>query len=307
MKAGLFVNQGNLGDFNGWEPRRAWDRAITVARLADRLGFAALWVPDHVANLPGHEEPGGDFTFDSFVLLSALALATTRPTIGQLVMCGPFRNPAFVAKAISTIDVASGGRAICGVGAGWNRREFDAYGVLFPPTRERLALLREQLEILTRMFGPGLATYEGERLRVVDAPNEPKGADPDPAGGGEARRIPILVGGNGPEVTWRLAARFADELNLDYLTPEQVAAAIPVIRSRCEEIDRDPETLRVSVLGNLPDSREGRIDALARYRELGLVRVDRIDRRIAASNEPLLAYVEELRAAGVELAAEVTA
>jgi len=303
MKAGLFVNQGNLGDFNGWEPRAAWDRALAVARLAERLGFAALWVPDHVANLPGHEAAsndaaagrGADFTLDPFTLLAAVALATRTPTIGHLVMCSPFRNPALVAKAISTIDVASGGRAVCAVGAGWNRREFDAYGINYGSTGERLAILRDHLEILTRMFAPGTATFEGEHARVMDAPNEPKGAGP-------SRRIPILVGGNGPEVTWRLAARYAEELNLDYLTADQVAAAMPVIRSRCEEIGRDPDTLPVSVLVNLPhDSRQGRIEALAHYGSLGLVRVDRIDRRNAVSDEPLLAHVEELAAAGIEL------
>lgn len=295
MKAGLFVNQGNLGDFNGWEPRRAWDRALAVARLAERLGFSALWVPDHVTNLPGHEEPGGDFTLDAFVLLSALAIATTQSTLGHLVMCAPFRNPAFVAKTMSTIDVASGGRAVCAVGAGWNRREFDAYGVPFPAVGVRLAELREQLEILTRMFGPGTATFEGEHVRVHDAPNVPKAA-------WDGRRVPILVGGNGPEVTWRLAARYADELNLDYLPPDQVEAAIPIIRSRCEEIGRDPDTLAISALGSLDGPPAERVERLIAYRELGLVRIDRIDRRNAVSDEPLLEYVEELRAAGVELA-----
>ena len=297
MKAGLFVNQGNHGDFNRWDARSAWDRAIAVAWLAERHGFAALWVPDHVANMPGLEEPGGDFTLDAFVLLSAVALATTRPTVGHLVLCSPFRNPALVAKAISTVDVASGGRAVCGVGAGWNRREFDAYGVPFPAVGERLAILREHLEVLSRMFGPGPASFAGERVRVENAPNEPKSADP-------GRRVPILVGGNGPNVTWRLAAQFADELNLDYLTADQVAVALPILRSRCEEIDRDPDSLAVSVLGNFPDSRSGRIETLSRYRELGLVRVDRIDRRYAASDEPLLEYVDELHAAGVELATD---
>ncbi len=301
MKAGLLVNQGNIGDYNGWEPRAAWDRSIAVAQLAERLGFSALWVPDHIANLPGAEQPGGDFTLDAFVLLSALAAATTAPTLGHLVMCSPFRNPALVAKAMSTIDVASNGRAICAVGAGWNRREFDAYGVPYGTVGERLAELREHLEILTRMFEPGPATFHGERARVEDAPNEPKSAR-------AGRRVPILVGGNGPEVTWRLAARYADELNLDYLTADQVEAALPVIRSRCEEIERDPDSLRVSVLVNLPPgSREGRIEALAHYRSLGLVRVDRIDRRNAASDEPLLAYAEELKAAGIELVDASTA
>lgn len=296
MKAGLIVNQGNLGDFNGWEPRRAWDRSMAIARLAEDLGFDALWAPDHVMNLPGHRSGEGlDFTLDPFVQLSGIAAVTSRVTLGHLVMCAPFRHPALVAKALSTLDVASGGRVVCAVGAGWHRPEFDAYGIPFPSTAERLAILREHLEVLTRMFGPGRSTFEGERVRVVDSPNEPPSAD-------AGRRIPIIVGGNGPQVTWRLAARYADELNLDALLPDEIAAALPVIAARCEEIDRDPATLRVSALGDLPADRNRRLEDLARIRELGLVRLDLIDRRIAESDEPLLAYAEELHATGVELA-----
>ena len=122
-----------------------------------------------------------------------------------------YRNPGLTAKAISTIDVISGGRAILGIGAGWKEDEWLAYGYGFPPAGERLAVLADQLEIITRMLGPGRATCEGTHAHVRDAIHEPKGL--------QQPRIPILVGGNGPKVTWRLAARFADELNLDALTP----------------------------------------------------------------------------------------
>jgi alkanesulfonate monooxygenase SsuD/methylene tetrahydromethanopterin reductase-like flavin-dependent oxidoreductase (luciferase family) len=100
-------------------------------------------------------------------------------------------------------------------------------------------VLADQLEIITRMLAPGRATWEGTHAHVRDAIHEPKGL--------QRPRIPILVGGNGPKVTWRLAARFADELNLDALPPDRVEAALPVIRERCAEVGRDPSTLSVSV------------------------------------------------------------
>src|SRR6185503_13761876 len=134
---------------------------------------------------------------------------------------------------------------------------------------ERLAVLADQLEIITRMLGPGRATWDGVHAHVRDAIHEPKGL--------QEPRIPITVGGNGRNVTWRLAARFADELNLDALPPEEVKAALPVIASRCAEVDRDPATLRVAVhvwgaAGDVAPGRD-RQRRLAEYAELGLSRV----------------------------------
>src|SRR5436305_11064498 len=145
------------------------------------------------------------------VELAAPAGGTTWARLGHLVLSASYRNPGLVAKAISTIDVISGGRAILGIGAGWKEDEWRAYGYGFPPASERLAVLADHLEILSRMLAPGRAPYEGTHAQVRDAIHEPKGLQ-DP-------RIPILVGGNGPKVTWRLAARFADELRPDALTP----------------------------------------------------------------------------------------
>jgi alkanesulfonate monooxygenase SsuD/methylene tetrahydromethanopterin reductase-like flavin-dependent oxidoreductase (luciferase family) len=170
---------------------------------------------------------------------------------------------------ISTIDVISGGRAILGIGAGWKEDEWIAYGYGFPPARVRLGILADHLEIIARMLGPGRASFRGQYAHVIDAIHEPKGL--------QQPRIPITVGGNGPKVTWRLAARFADELNLDALMPAAVEAALPVIRSRCEEIGRDPDTLRVAVhvWGEAGDVAPGaqRQQRLKEYADLGLSRV----------------------------------
>jgi len=265
MKIGLTLPQGCDREFLGMEPADAWRRTIEVAQWAEGRGFESLWVYDHMQVDPPPEEAP---IFEPIVELAALAMATSRARLGHLVLAAAYRNAGLTAKAISTLDVVSGGRAILGIGAGWKEDEWRAYGYGFPPTRERLAILADHLEIITRMLGPGRATWVGEHASVHDAIHEPKGL--------QQPRVPILVGGNGPNVTWRLAARFADELNLDALTPSQVADALPVIASRCVEIGRDPATLRVSVhiWGDAADVRPGdeRRQRLRDYASLGLAR-----------------------------------
>jgi alkanesulfonate monooxygenase SsuD/methylene tetrahydromethanopterin reductase-like flavin-dependent oxidoreductase (luciferase family) len=168
---------------------------------------------------------------------------------------------------ISTLDVVSGGRAELGIGAGWKEDEWLAYGYGFPETPERLAILADHLEVISRMLAPGRASYEGRHARVIEAIHEPKGL--------QQPRLPIVVGGNGPKVTWRLAARFADELNLDALMPDEVERALPVIAERCREVGRDPASLRVSVhIWGRPAAPAGseRRARLREYADLGLSR-----------------------------------
>ena len=216
------------------------------------------------------------------------------------MICTAFRNPALTAKMISTMDVISRGRMDLGIGAGWKRDEWLSYGYGFPETRERLARLGDDLEVITRMLAGDKhehATYEGRYARVENAINVPKPI--------QRPRVPIMVGGNGRNVTWRLAARFADELNLDGTTPADVREATPIVASRCEEISRDPSTLPISV--NVWASISGsaghaRVDQLGEYREAGVRRVMYFDEATATSDEFLAALAEDARAAGVELA-----
>jgi F420-dependent oxidoreductase-like protein len=236
MKIGLTMPQGCDREYLGLDVATAWRRTVEIARWAEDRGFDSLWVYDHMQVDPPPEEAP---IFEPFTELAALAVETRHARLGHLVLAASYRNAGLTAKAISTIDVISGGRAILGIGAGWKEDEWLAYGYGFPPAPERLAVLADQLEIITRMLAPGRATWEGTYAHVRDAIHEPKGL--------QRPRIPILVGGNGPKVTWRLAARFADELNLDALPPDRVEAALPVIRDRCAEVGRDPSTLSVSV------------------------------------------------------------
>ncbi len=293
MDVGVIVPQGWTGEYDGWEPRRAWERTVAVARQAERLGFESVWVFDHFQTVP---DPTDELTFESFTTLAALAASTRRVRLGHVVICTAFRNPALTAKMIGTLDVISGGRMELGIGAGWKEDEWLAYGYGFPETKTRLAMLGDHLEVITRMLGPDHATFAGTYASVTDAINVPRGL--------QQPRVPIMVGGNGPKVTWRLAARHADELNLDWLTPDEVREAQPVIASRCEEISRDPASLRLSVnIGRdtIKVAGPARVELLAGYREVGVARVMTLLQESAASDSALEMLAEDARAAGCSL------
>lgn len=296
MRVGIIVPQGWTGEYDGWDPARAWARTVAVAHETEALGFDSIWMFDHVETEP---VPTDEITFEAFVGISALAAETVRVRLGHLVLCAGYRNPALVAKMISTLDVVSGGRAELGLGAGWKEDEYAAYGWGFPPLRSRMESLEDALEIVTRMLVPGRATYSGPTASVRDAINVPRGL--------QAPRIPILVGGNGPNRTWRLAARFADELNLDWFSPEEVVDALPVIEARCGEIGRDPTTLRLSVnIGRPQSAPEGapRVDLLRRYADTGVSRVMTLVRACADDEGALERFAEDCVAAGAELDAD---
>ena len=295
MKVGVIVPQGWIGEYDGWDPRRAWARTVEVARQAERLGFESVWLFDHFHTIP---DPTDEITFESFTSLSALAALTERVRLGHIVICTGFRNPALTAKMISTMDVISGGRMELGIGAGWKRDEWEAYGYGFPDTADRLAALGDHLAVIAAMLAPGRATVTGPHASVDGAVNVPRGL--------QSPRVPIMVGGNGPNVTWRLAARYADELNLDGMEPHEVERALPVIRARCEEIGRDPATLRVSDhiwSEHVVEPGPRRVDRLAALGALGLSRAMTIVRASAGSDEALELLAEDARAAGCELAA----
>src|SRR6188768_4077009 len=174
MKIGAIVPQGWTGEYDGWEPLAAWRRTTEVAQQVERLGFESIWLFDHFHTVP---RPTDEITFESFTSLAALAALTSRVRLGHIVICTAFRNPALTAKMISTMDTISDGRMELGIGAGWKRDEWLAYGYGFPETRERLARLGDDLGVIGRMLEPGKenhATYEGRHHRVADARNVPK-------------------------------------------------------------------------------------------------------------------------------------
>jgi F420-dependent oxidoreductase-like protein len=296
MKLGVIIPQGWTGDYDGWDPSAAWARSVALAKQADDLGIESIWVFDHFHTVP---HPTDEITFESFTMLSALAAVTTRVRLGHVVICTAFRNPGVTAKMISTMDVISGGRMELGIGAGWKRDEWLAYGYGFPETRERLARLGDDLEVVSRMMDGDRhqhATWDGRYSSVTNARNVPKPI--------QRPRVPIMVGGNGPNVTWRLAAKYADELNLDGMDPAEVTEALPTIRARCEEIGRDPASLAISVhmwWEHIKTPGQARVDRLGGFRELGVSRAMGLDKHAVADDEALARYVEDARAAGVQV------
>ena len=294
MRVGIIVPQGWTGEYAGRSGADAWRRTVEVAQRADRLGFESIWLYDHFHTTP---EPTDELTFECFTSLAALAALTQRVRLGQIVACVAYRNPALLAKMVSTMDSISAGRMELGVGGGWKREEWLAYGYDFPPIRERLARLEETLEIVRAMNGPGRATFHGKRLHVDGAINEPKPV--------QSPSLPIMVGGNGRDITWRIAARLADEINVDGMPAHELRnEAMPIIRQRCEEIGRDPATLRVSahLWWEQLDAARDRAAFLADYREAGASRVMTLVRAAAGDPDEIERFREDAVAAGAELA-----
>ncbi len=222
-------------------------------------------------------------------------MATSRVRLGHMVICTSFRNPALTAKLASTLDVISGGRFEVGIGSGWKEDEWRAYGYGFPPIGERIDVLTEHLEVITRMLAPGHATYEGRHVHVRDAINEPKGIQ---------AHIPIIVGGNGRQRTAGLAIRFADELNLVFLGPRDTAARMVEVRERCQAGGRDPASLRFSVYTRDEEfitPGQERVDRIAAFAETGIDRLICFPTKRQPTLEAQAAFAADCRAAGVVL------
>ena len=299
MQIGLMAPQGWKGEYDGWRPQDAWARTMELADDAESLGFESLWVFDHFHTVP---EPSDEMTLESFAVLAALAVSTERVRLGHMVVCTGFRNPALTAKQSSTIDVISGGRFELGIGAGWKEDEWRAYGYGFPPLPERLAVLGDHLAVISEMFKPGRATFEGRYAHVRGAINEPRGL--------QEPRIPIIVGGNGPKVTAGYAIRYADELNYVFLGADEIADRMRQVRERCEAEGRDPATLRFSLYArdeHMRDAGGARIDLLGRFAAIGLDRLVAFPTRWSPTAEAQAAFAADCEAAGIELDGRVRA
>jgi F420-dependent oxidoreductase-like protein len=292
MKIGLLAPQGWKGEYDGWDPGEAWARTVELAVQAEDLGFESLWVFDHFHTVP---EPTDEMTLGSFSVLSALAMVTSRVRLGHMVICTAFRNPALTAKLASTIDVISGGRFELGIGAGWKKDEWLAYGYGFPPIGERISTFAEHLEVITRMLAPGHATYQGQRVHVRDAINEPRGIQD---------HIPLIVGGNGRKRTAGLAVRFADELNLVFLSADETTRRMTEVRGMCEAAGRDPASLRFSAYVLDEDVRragQARVDLIGAFRDAGLDRIVCFPTKYAPTVEAQAAFADDCLSAGIGL------
>ena len=218
-------------------PRTTAAALADVARAAEDAGFSSLWVMDHVLQIPQVGREWEDM-LESWTTLGYLAGVTERIRLGTLVTGITYRNIAHLAKLAATLDVLSGGRAMCGLGAAWFEREHALYGWRFPARAERYALLEDALELLPLMWGPGSPPFQGRTTSVEATVCYPRPLQ---------ERIPILVGGSGERRTLRLVARHADACNL-FGDPDTVRHKLTVLREHCAAEGRDPAEIEVTHL-----------------------------------------------------------
>jgi F420-dependent oxidoreductase-like protein len=249
-------------------PASTAEALADVARAAEDAGFTSLWVMDHFLQIPQIGREWEDM-LDSYTTLGYLAGVTNRIRLGTLVTGITYRNIAHLGKIVATLDVLSGGRAMCGIGAAWFEREHKLYGWDFPTLGERFDRLEDALELLPLLWGPGSPRFEGRTLTVSEAICYPRPLQ---------ERVPIMVGGSGERRTLRLVARHADACNL-VGDVDRVRHKLAVLREHCAAEGRDPATIEVTHLAQArvvaaADAREGPGAAtveehVGRYRELG--------------------------------------
>lgn len=255
MKLGL-----HIPDFT-WDggPAALRQRLAEVARHAEQVGYDRVSVMDHVWQI-GHIGPPEHEMLEAYTTLGYLAGVTERVKLLCVVTAVVYREPGLLAKAVTTLDVLSGGRAMLGIGAAWNEEEARGLGLFFPPTAERFERLEEALQICQQMWSDNDGPYVGKHYRLDRTLNSPQPLSrPHP---------PILIGGAGERKTLRLVARYADSCNI-FDSPE-LPHKLDVLRDHCEREGRDYDSIEKTVQTrfDLGENGERVEETIAHLREL---------------------------------------
>ena len=197
-----------------------------LARVQDQ--YKSVWADDHVHPWAAFQ-PSDTAALECLTTLAYLAGMFPAIKLGSMVLCQSFRNPGLVAKMMANLQLMSGGRLICGIGAGWLEEEYSAYNYDYPKADVRLAQLEETVQILKLMWTEAPATFEGQHYKIKEAYCEPK---PDPL-------PPLMIGGGGEKVTLRIVAKYADWWNLPGGTFELYNHKLSVLRRHCEAVGRN--------------------------------------------------------------------
>ena len=240
MKIGVFVPQGWRMDLNSIKLEDQWNTILKAATNIENLGYESIWVYDHFHTVP---KPTQDPTFECWTLMSALSQTTSKVRLGQMCTCNSYRNPAYLTKVASNIDVMSNGRLEYAIGAGWYDHEYRAYGYEYPSAGIRLKMLEESLIIYKKMTTEETPTFNGEFYQIDGAINQPKPIQkPYP---------PLWVCGGGEKVTLKLLAKYGDYGNWD-VDVDGFIQKSNILQNHCENVGRDfneiGKTLHTNVL-----------------------------------------------------------
>jgi len=222
------------------EPQQGatYDDLRRVAQTAEALGFGAFFRSDHYLGMGSEGLPGPT---DAWITLAALARETSRIRLGTLMTSVTFRLPGPLAISVAQVDQMSDGRVELGIGAGWFEDEHTAYGIPFPDTRERFDRLEESLEVVTGLWTTPVGKrfgYDGRYYQLTDSPALPKPV--------QSPRPPVILGGKGRRRTPMLAARYADEFNVPFMSVEFSAEQFARVREACAEAGRSPVSMALS-------------------------------------------------------------
>ncbi|CAN5553987.1 LLM class F420-dependent oxidoreductase [soil metagenome] len=225
--------------YPGVEVADLFEVVAGAAVAGEASGFDTVFVMDHFFQLEMMGPPEMEM-IEAYTLLGALAARTERVSLGTLVTGVTYRYPAVLAKQVTALDVISSGRALLGIGAAWYQEEHDALGVPFPPLRERFELLEDALRIAQAMFAEPQSTVKGTHHSITDAWNSPRPVRPD--------GIPIMIGGSGEKKTFRLAAQYADELNI-VCEADELPRKVAALQGHLDDLGRDRSDINVTTLG----------------------------------------------------------
>jgi F420-dependent oxidoreductase-like protein len=230
----------HLPNFNypGTGPDQLFERLAEIAGAAEESGFSSITVMDHLHQIRTVGPPT-NFMLEGNTILGGLAARTSRVSLGLLVGGVTYRNPALLAKITTTLDIISGGRAVLGLGAAWNEEEHDAYGIPFPPLKERFQRLEDALRIARAMFTQPESSVSGRHHSTDGAINNPQPLRGD---------IPIVIGGSGERKTLRLVAQYADGCNV-FGDVERSRHLMEVLDRHCEDVGRDPGEITRTRMG----------------------------------------------------------
>ena len=225
--------------FSFWPaPAQTWAEVAGLAQHAEQTGWDGIWYADHF--MPNAEDTTAPWP-EAWTTLAALAASVPRVRIGTLVSGNTYRHPAVLAKMAATLDHISGGRAVLGLGAGWQENEHQQYGIPFYTLAERLARLDEACQVIKALYNEPAANFDGRFYQLHQATLEPKPVQ---------QPLPLLIGGGGEQVTLKITARYADEWNV-WGTVDTLRHKMEILDRHCDDVGRNPADIQRSAVALL--------------------------------------------------------